>query len=53
MTRAWEGNITMIFRKQNGGQGLDLFGSGYGQVAGICECGSEPLGSIKFREFLD
>jgi len=24
-----------------------------GQVAGSCECGNEPLGSIKCREFLD
>jgi hypothetical protein len=22
-------------------------------VAGICECGNKPLGSIKSREFLD
>jgi hypothetical protein len=28
-------------------------GSGYGQVAGTCECINEPSGSIKFREFLD
>ena len=24
-----------------------------GQLAGTCECGNEPLGSIKCREFLD
>ena len=24
-----------------------------GQVAGACECGEEPSGSIKRREFLD
>jgi hypothetical protein len=24
-----------------------------GQVVGICECGNEPMGSIKYREFLD
>jgi hypothetical protein len=24
-----------------------------GRVAGSCECGNEPSGSIKFREFLD
>jgi hypothetical protein len=23
--------------------GLDLYGSVYGQVAGFCECGNEPL----------
>jgi len=32
---------------------LDRAGSGYGQVAGTCECGNEPSGSIKCREFLD
>jgi len=33
--------------------GVDETGSGYGQVAGTCECGNEPSGSIKCREFLD
>ena len=33
--------------------GLDLCGSGQGQVAGTCECGNEPLGSTKCGEFLD
>jgi hypothetical protein len=33
--------------------GLDLAGSGEGQVAGTCECGNEPSGSIKYGEFLD
>ena len=31
----------------------DRAGSGYGQVAGTCECGNEPSGSIKCGEFLD
>ena len=35
-----------------GGYGLDRAGSGWGQVAGTCECGNEPSGSIKW-EFLD
>ena len=35
------------------GYGLDQAGSGCGQVAGTSECGNEPLGSIKWREFLD
>jgi hypothetical protein len=35
------------------GNGLDRAGSGYGQVAGCCECGNELSGSIKFGEFLD
>jgi len=35
------------------GYGLDRAGSGQGQVAGACECGNEPSGSIKCEEFLD
>ena len=30
------------------GHGLDRAGSGYGQVAGTCECSYEPLDSIKW-----
>jgi hypothetical protein len=33
--------------------GLDSSGSGYGPVAGCCENGNEPSGSIKGGEFLD
>jgi hypothetical protein len=33
--------------------GLDSSGLGYGQVAGSCEHGDEPSGSIKGGEFLD
>jgi hypothetical protein len=32
--------------------GLDSCGSGYRPVAGSCEHGNEPSGSIKGREFL-
>ena len=35
------------------GYGLDRAGSGEGQMAGACECGNEPLGSINCGEFLD
>jgi hypothetical protein len=42
-----------IYRKWNGGHGLDWLGSGEGQVAGSCICGNEPSGSIKCGEFLD
>jgi hypothetical protein len=35
------------------GYGLARTGSGYEKVAGTCECGNEPSGSIKFGEFLD
>ena len=36
-----------------GGYGVDRAGSGKGQVAGTCECGNEPSGTIKCGEFLD
>ena len=42
-----------IFKKWDGGYGLDRAGSGYGQVAGTCECGNEPSGSIKCGGFRD
>jgi hypothetical protein len=45
--------LRCIFRKWVGGIGLDRTGSGYGQVAGTCECGNEPPGSIKCGDFLD
>ena len=32
---------------------LDRGGLGQGQVAGTCECGNQPSGSIKCEEFLD
>ena len=34
------------------GYGLDLAGSGYGQVPGTFEYGNEPSGSIKCGEFV-
>jgi hypothetical protein len=39
-------------RERNHIEDLDWSGSGQGQVAGSCECGSEPLGSIKCGNFL-
>ena len=33
--------------------GIDRAGSGYGQVAGTCECGNVPSGSIQYGEFLE
>jgi hypothetical protein len=36
-----------------GSWGLDGVGSGQGRVAGTCEYGKEPSGSIKCGEFLD
>ena len=36
-----------------GGHGLDRSDSGYGQVAGCCECGNELSGTIKCGEFVE
>jgi len=35
------------------GHGLGRLGSGYGQMAGACECGNEFSGFIIYGEFLD
>jgi hypothetical protein len=39
--------------EEQGGNGLDAFGSVLGPVVGPCEHGNELLGSIKGRHFLD
>ena len=50
----WEDNNKMDFQEVVcGGYGLDRDGLVQGQVAGTCECGNEPSGSIKCWEFLD
>jgi len=38
---------------RGGGYGLDLAGSGLGQLADTCECGNENSGSIKSGNFLN
>jgi hypothetical protein len=45
--RRWEGGIKMDLRETSlgGGCGVDSPGSGYGLLAGCCECGDEPSGS--------
>jgi hypothetical protein len=45
--------LRWIFRKWDGGHGLDSSGSGKGQVAGTCNCSNEPSSSIKCGKFLD
>jgi len=45
----WENNIKMDLQEVGCG-GMDWI---EGQVAGTCECGNEPSGSIKCGEFLD
>ena len=50
----WEDNMKMNLQEvECEGYGLDRAGLGEGQMAGICECGNEPSGSIKCGEFLD
>ena len=44
--------ITIISRSGKGGHGLDLSGSGYGQVADTCYWGNELSVSIKCEEIL-
>jgi hypothetical protein len=51
--RRWEDNIQMEVQDVGGGRGgRDGVSSGSGQVAGTCEYGKEPSGSIKCGEFL-
>jgi hypothetical protein len=45
--------LERIMENRVGEYGLDSSGSGCGPVAGCCEHGNEPSGSVKGREFLD
>jgi len=45
--------LRWIFRKWDGGRGLDQSDSGQGKVAGFCKGGNEPSSSVKCGEFLD
>jgi len=38
--------LRWIFRKWDGGHGLDPSGSGQGQVACTCKCGNQPAGNL-------
>ena len=50
----WDDNIKVARQESGmGGHGVDGVGLGQGQVAGTCECGNEPSGSIRSGEFLD
>jgi hypothetical protein len=44
--------LKWILKEEGWGSGLDSSGSGYGLVAGSCEHNNEPLGSIKYWEYL-
>jgi hypothetical protein len=44
--RRWEDDIKMDLREIGWGEReVDSAGSGYGSLAGCCECGDEPSGS--------
>ena len=45
--------LKWIFKMWDEEAWAGLIGSGQGQVAGACECGNEPSGSITCREFVD
>ena len=51
--RTWEDNIKVDLIEVGWGHGLDRSGSGYGQVAGCCECGNEHSDCITCWKFLD
>jgi hypothetical protein len=51
--RRWEDNIKMHLQEVRWGAWTGLIWLRIGQVAGSCECGNEPSGSIKLGEFLD
>jgi hypothetical protein len=48
-----EDNIKKDLREGGWGYELYRFGPRQGHVAGTCDCGNEPSGSIKCGEFLD
>jgi hypothetical protein len=50
--RTWKDNIKMDLQEVGRRHGLVRSGPGQEQVAGSCECGNEPSGSIKSGEFL-
>jgi len=49
----WRIILKLIVKKWDVVRELDLSGSGWGQVAGYCECSNEPSSSIKCGECLD
>jgi hypothetical protein len=49
----WEDNIKMDFQKVGWGAWTGLMWLRSGQGTGFCDCGTEPLASIKCREVLD
>jgi hypothetical protein len=49
----WDNNIRMALWERVRSRVLDASGSGQGSVAGSCEHGNEPSGSITGGDFLD
>jgi len=45
--------LKWISKKWDGGHRQGCSGSELGQVVGSCECSNEPLGTLKYEEFLD
>jgi hypothetical protein len=45
--------LKWIFERLFGGHRSDRSVSGSGQVAGFCECGNKPSGSIKCGKFFE
>jgi hypothetical protein len=45
LRRGWEDGIKMDIKEIGWGIGVDSPGSGYGSLAGSCECGDDPSGS--------
>ena len=51
--RRWKDNIKMDLQEVGWGHGMDLYGSGQGQMASTCEFGNNISRSIKFGEYRD
>jgi hypothetical protein len=51
--RRWEDNIKMDLQEVGWGMDWIELAQARGQVAGCCEYGNEPSGSIKCGKFLD
>ena len=49
----WEDNIKIDLQEVGWEHGPDCVGSKQGQMMGSCECGNEPLDSIKWRKYLE
>jgi hypothetical protein len=46
-------SLIWVFKKLDRERRINRFGSGQGQVTGLCECGNFTSVSIKYGEFLE